>query len=297
MSFLTTIRNSINGTTQFFQNGVKGKWGFFALFLLVFGIVQLLTLLIFLFIYAGFTGNTEYGITNVLGDMATGQLQFVLQFISLYMLLFMVVMLKRANGGRATELNFGDLFQRIPASTFIVYFVSVLFSLLLMLYFSSQVEDYFFGRMGDSLMQVPFYAEEKWYWVLIKNLSIFLLRYLPAIVLGYYVVSLKEGRWKWEFIKTKFTQVLAIIGIVIMLMGLYETVMELVSRSIISVLAQSLQNQTILIIFAIGLSFLFSVVYNGVVGCLAYFAVHTDVNENSEMDTRFKEGDTDILDQ
>lgn len=297
MSFLTTIRNSFNGTTQFYQKDVKGRWGFSALFLLVFGIIQILALLIFFFIYAGVTDNSELGMQGVLEDLATGQMQFVLQFISLYMLLFMVVMLKKGKVENATELKFGDLFQLIPGSTFIVYLVSVLLSLLGMLYFSSHMEYYFFEPMGDGFIQAPFYAEEKWYWVLLKNLSVFLLRYLPAIVLGYYMVSLKEGKWKWEFIKTKWSQAMAILVISIMFIGLYETVAEFVSRLVIGVLTQTLQNEMIVTILTLGISFILATIYYSIMGSLAYFSVHKQENEITEKQMGSIEEESDILDQ
>jgi len=300
MSFFQSIRNSVSGTTLFLQSKTENKLGFFTLYLLTFGIMQIIAFFIFYKVF-GFVFREFFNFNpdSLFRDLETSQSQFYLSFVSIYLLIFLVTMIKHSGGLNATRLNFGALFQMIKLRVFLIYFVSFFVSLFALTYVINSLEYSFFGGAYGNPLYLPYSFDDSWYKTLFKNIALFVIRFAPYFVLGYYLISLREGNWKWSYISKYWKTVLALLSVLIMLKGVFLVVVDIAQRIFSSVLSQTFQNSTILIIILVAIYLLFTIFYHGIAGYLAYFSVFApEKAEGSKRTEKPQEpNETDLLDQ
>ncbi len=297
MSVLTTIRNSISGTTHFFQRDVKSLWTFFTLFFIAFGVVQLLVVIAYFFAYSSVYSSYEQEYFQAsFFDIGSGKLISYIDYTSTYSLLFLVLMIKGSGGSKAESLSFGQLFQRITFKTVVIYFVSVASTLSGVIYLIDSIDTFYGDSRLDELLQLV-YVEEEWYATFLRTCGLYLIKFIPIYVVGYYLISLKEGNWKWEYLRMYWKQVSAILLLFLCLNGVFETVNDLLGKVIIQTLVHVVENSTIILILSVAFSALISIVYYGLLGYLAYFAIFTEKDENVDEEPTIDLNTSDILDQ
>jgi hypothetical protein len=255
MSFLAAIRNSVNGTTLFFQKEVKNRWSFLTLFFVTSGVVQLLTVFVFFFVYSNLINEQEQRyFKDSLYSLNGGGLTDYVQFVGLYMLLFLVVLIKKSGGSRAESLSFGSLFQQIKLQTFVLYFLSVVLTLAGVIYIMNSIESQYGPPLADSLSQLLYYVEAEWYETVLKQGGLYLIKFLPAFVVGYYLIYLKEGNWRWEYIWSYRKQVCAVFILVLAFSGLTESISQFVTDIIFGTLFEVIQNPTLVLLIGLVIS-------------------------------------------
>lgn len=214
---------------------------------------------------------------EILYNLYNGNMLYFVDFVSLYICFFLVFMLHKAGGRSLSELSFSHLFQKLSWKTFLIYFVFVIanLSIIVWLLNSDNTNPYnpLEQLLANEVFRLPEIIIDDWYVVFFKYFLIALLKILPAIVIGYYLVALHKGGWKMTYFTMYWKQVLAVVILVISLNSIHLFATQTISQVFIRTLAQTMENPEVLVFLSVLIALTISVFYYAVMGCSTYFAI------------------------
>lgn len=297
MSFLAAIRNSINGTTNIFENKIEGRWKFFALSFLIFGVLQFFALFIFFFVYFEVSEDLDGSLEWMLESHLFSHLFYYSTFGSGLIYIFQMNLIHNSGGSKVSSYNFGQSFLLIKARTFFWFLISYFLVQWMAVYFSSHTA-YSFGFMEQNLLN-PLLVEtpmDSWYMTLINDGMLYFLRIVPWIVLGLYTYSLRSSKWHFKSVWDQRGKIFAFVIIMIAFSGLVDFIWQMFSNLITGALAIPFQNEVIPIIINIAVYLVYATFSFSIASYLAYFLEFAWEDE-VQLKQEQSDNSTNLLDQ
>lgn len=274
MGILDHIRNIVNGTTRDLQKTVPGRKTFMFSFVITFGIIQLLSTFIVLYVYHFLMNPESEGFMTLFEDPTLFQFIFYLGFTGPIIVIFLAHFIWQNGGSQAKSLNFGASFAKFPTKALVIYALSVLFTLGVAVYFAQGTRYGINNYVSENPLEA-FLSQDVLYVSLFRELFFLLIRFFPAIVVGYYLVYLKEGNWQASYFLRYWKQVVALIIVWMSFLTFYDYAWVVFSGTFMGILTVPFEEIYIPIVFNV-VAFVFVTTFGYYVsGYIIYYSIFT----------------------
>ncbi len=297
MSILDTLRKSVSGASRALKQPVSGRMQFVTLSVFLYGVLGVVLFALFFFIYFSLTLQENQSVLDLFVDPQLFYFTYYYSFASQIFVLFLVHAIWQQGGGNAQRLNFGRSIKEFPMKGFLVFTSSFMIVMAISVFLSENTIFAFENVMNaQNPMSGALSINEDWRLHLLESAGLLVVRFAPSIVVGYYLVSLKEGNWKVDYL-VKYWKSIVGIGIVWTAAALlFNYVWEIINFSLLNFIGIPFTEPYIPVFLSLVVFVFLSIHYYKIVGYLVYFSIF-DWDGNKAAAPIENSEDLELLDQ